>query len=154
MSDSCSARKLEAGFDGRYLMSSVLMTSTMKSEPATPPMRGNSFGVAVSATERAWWAAAPTAAAGLSHELARPRSRLSLSVRGPWSQHRLPQQPPGSRVGSPQDALALVFSYHVPSGSPLFSGAAIVQPSHRNGSSDIIVADSAREGAVDVLFAR
>src|SRR5262245_28961827 len=43
------ARKLEAGFDGRYLMSSVLMTSTMKSEPATPPMRGNSFGVPVSA---------------------------------------------------------------------------------------------------------
>src|SRR3974390_2441855 len=49
MSDSCSPRKLEAGFDGIYLMSSVLMTSTMKSEPATPPMRGNSFGGAVSA---------------------------------------------------------------------------------------------------------
>src|SRR4051812_35722151 len=32
-------RKLEAQFDGRYLMSNVLMTSTMKSEPATPPMR-------------------------------------------------------------------------------------------------------------------
>src|SRR5262249_27839493 len=43
------ARKLEAGFDGRYLMSSVLMTSTMKSDPATPPMRGSSFGVPVSA---------------------------------------------------------------------------------------------------------
>src|SRR5712691_1094576 len=43
------ARKLEAQFDGRYLMSSVLMTSTMKSEPGTPPIRGNSFGVAVSA---------------------------------------------------------------------------------------------------------
>src|ERR1700738_5312065 len=43
------ARKLEAGFDGRYLMSSVLMTSTMKSEPGTPPIRGNSFGVPVSA---------------------------------------------------------------------------------------------------------
>src|SRR6516165_5554747 len=43
------ARKLEAGLDGRYLMSSVLITSTMKSEPATPPMRGNSFGVPVSA---------------------------------------------------------------------------------------------------------
>src|SRR5215468_2943245 len=43
------ARKLEAQFDGRYLMSSVLMTSTMKSEPGTPPMRGNSFGVWVSA---------------------------------------------------------------------------------------------------------
>src|SRR5262249_18222573 len=44
------ARKLEAGFDGRYLMSRVLMTSTMKSEPGTPPIRGSSFGVAVSAT--------------------------------------------------------------------------------------------------------
>src|SRR6516225_3189761 len=44
------ARKLEAGLDGRYLISSVLMTSTMKSEPGTPPMRGSSFGVAVSAT--------------------------------------------------------------------------------------------------------
>src|SRR5882757_10720609 len=43
------ARKLEAGFAGRYLMSSVLMTSTMKSEPATPPIRGNSFGMPVSA---------------------------------------------------------------------------------------------------------
>src|SRR5882757_7661550 len=43
------ARKLEAGFAGRYLMSSVLITSTMKSEPATPPIRGNSFGVPVSA---------------------------------------------------------------------------------------------------------
>src|SRR3974390_3386025 len=49
MSDSCSPRKLEAGFDGIYLMSSVLMTSTMKSEPATPPMRGSSFGGTVSA---------------------------------------------------------------------------------------------------------
>src|SRR5258707_13059455 len=43
------ARKLEAGFDGRYLISRVLMTSTMKSEPGTPPIRGSSFGVAVSA---------------------------------------------------------------------------------------------------------
>src|SRR5713226_6400633 len=43
------ARKLEAQFDGRYLMSSFLMTSTMKSEPGTPPIRGNSFGVPVSA---------------------------------------------------------------------------------------------------------
>src|SRR5882762_11819773 len=43
------ARKLEAGFAGRYLMSSVLMTSTMKSEPATPPIRASSFGVPVSA---------------------------------------------------------------------------------------------------------
>src|SRR6185503_9740595 len=44
------ARKLEAQFDGRYLMSSVLMTSTMKSEPATPPIRFISFsGVPVSA---------------------------------------------------------------------------------------------------------
>src|SRR5262245_11486321 len=44
-------RKLEAGFDGRYLISSVLMTSTMKSEPATPPIRApaTSFGVPVSA---------------------------------------------------------------------------------------------------------
>src|SRR5437588_1437207 len=31
-------------------MSSVLMTSTMKSEPGTPPMRGRSFGVPVSVT--------------------------------------------------------------------------------------------------------
>src|SRR5262250_2305848 len=43
-------RKLEAGLAGRYLISRVLMTSTMKSEPGTPPIRGSSFGVAVSAT--------------------------------------------------------------------------------------------------------
>src|SRR5712692_8637238 len=49
MSDSWMARKLEAGFDGRYLISSFLMTSTMKSEPGTPLTRDNSFGVAVSA---------------------------------------------------------------------------------------------------------
>src|SRR5689334_10433295 len=43
-------RKLEAQFDGKYLMSSVLMTSTMKSEPATPPMRlSSAAGVPVSA---------------------------------------------------------------------------------------------------------
>src|SRR5262245_17060812 len=44
-------RKLDAGFDGRYLMSRVLMTSTMKSEPGTPPMRApaKSFGVPLSA---------------------------------------------------------------------------------------------------------
>ena len=42
-------RKLEAQFAGRYLISSVLMTSTMKSEPALPPIRANSFGVPVSA---------------------------------------------------------------------------------------------------------
>src|SRR5207253_8010060 len=39
MSDSWIARKLEAQFAGRYLMLSDLMTSTMKSEPGTPPMR-------------------------------------------------------------------------------------------------------------------
>src|SRR5215510_484405 len=44
------ARKLDAGLDGRYLISRVLTTSTMKSEPGTPPTRGSSFGVAVSAT--------------------------------------------------------------------------------------------------------
>src|SRR5262249_27491761 len=44
-------RKLEAGFAGRYLMSRVLMTSTMKSEPGAPPIRDadNSFGVPLSA---------------------------------------------------------------------------------------------------------
>src|SRR6266516_2998339 len=44
-------RKLEAGLDGRYLMSRVLITSTMKSEPGTPPMRelDSSFGVPLSA---------------------------------------------------------------------------------------------------------
>src|SRR5215472_5903459 len=42
-------RKLDAGFEGRYLMSRLLMTSTMKSDPATPWMRPKSFGVAVSA---------------------------------------------------------------------------------------------------------
>src|SRR3954465_6302108 len=39
MSDSWIARKLEAQLAGRYLMPSVLITSTMKSEPGTPPMR-------------------------------------------------------------------------------------------------------------------
>src|SRR5258707_8490518 len=43
------ARKLEAQFEGQYLMSSVLITSTMKSDPGTPPIRGSSFGVPVSA---------------------------------------------------------------------------------------------------------
>src|SRR6185295_11640765 len=42
-------RKLEAQFEGAYLMSSVLITSTMKSEPALPPIRASSLpGVAVS----------------------------------------------------------------------------------------------------------
>src|SRR5262245_33701978 len=44
------ARKLDAGLDGRYLISRVLMTSTMKSEPGTRRMRGGSFGFVVSAT--------------------------------------------------------------------------------------------------------
>src|SRR3954471_654143 len=39
MSDSWIARKLEAQLAGRYLMPSDLITSTMKSEPGTPPMR-------------------------------------------------------------------------------------------------------------------
>jgi hypothetical protein len=39
ISDSWIALKLEAQFADRYLMPSVLMTSTMKSEPGTPPMR-------------------------------------------------------------------------------------------------------------------
>src|SRR5438093_7409577 len=60
MSDSWIARKLEAQLAGRYLMSSVLITSTMKSEPGTPPTRGRSFGVEVSA--------AATAAVGGSAE--------------------------------------------------------------------------------------
>src|SRR5579859_1068284 len=33
MTDSCSPRKLEPGFEQMYSMSSDLMTSTMKSEP-------------------------------------------------------------------------------------------------------------------------
>src|SRR5882724_5446266 len=54
MSDSCSARKLDAGLQGRYLMSSVLMTSTMKSEPGLPPScRLISCGVPVSAAATA-----------------------------------------------------------------------------------------------------
>src|SRR3954466_9648478 len=39
ISDSWIALKLDAQFAGRYLMPSILMTSTMKSEPGTPPMR-------------------------------------------------------------------------------------------------------------------
>src|SRR5260221_12038634 len=43
-------RKLEAELDGRYLMSSVLVTPTIKSDPATPPIRFSSAcGVPVSA---------------------------------------------------------------------------------------------------------
>src|SRR5690348_14490939 len=49
MSDSCRPRKLEAGLQGRYSMSSVLITSTMKSDPAFPAACGNSLGVSVSA---------------------------------------------------------------------------------------------------------
>src|SRR6478609_8372760 len=56
------ARKLEAQFEGQYLMSSVLITSTMKSEPATPPIRGNSFGVAVSAAATCIWGGSAVAA--------------------------------------------------------------------------------------------
>src|SRR5713101_1999466 len=44
------ARKLEAQFAGRYLMSSVLMTSTMKSDPGMPGTRASSRGVFVSAS--------------------------------------------------------------------------------------------------------
>src|ERR1700722_16282122 len=44
-------RKLEAGLHGRYLMSSDLITSTMKSEPAAPSFApaGSAFGVPTSA---------------------------------------------------------------------------------------------------------
>src|SRR5215510_6347335 len=42
-------RKLDAGLDGRYGMSSVLMTSTMKSDPAGPLVCGTGGGVPVSA---------------------------------------------------------------------------------------------------------
>src|SRR6267378_2206888 len=44
------ARKLEAQFAGRYLMPSVLMTSTMKSDPGMPLTRASSRGVPVSAS--------------------------------------------------------------------------------------------------------
>src|SRR6267142_5682552 len=44
------ARKLEAQFDGRYLMPIVLMTSTMKSDPGMPLTRASSRGVPVSAS--------------------------------------------------------------------------------------------------------
>src|SRR5258706_5147088 len=50
MSDSWMARKLEAQLAGRYLMSSVLMTSTMKSDPGMPGTRPSSRGVLVSAS--------------------------------------------------------------------------------------------------------
>src|SRR6266511_714194 len=43
------ARKLEAQLAGRYLMASVLMTSTMKSDPGMPFTRASSLGVPVSA---------------------------------------------------------------------------------------------------------
>src|SRR5262249_37154687 len=53
-------RKLEAGLHGRYLMSSDLITSTMKSEPAAPPVpRGAVCGVPPSAA--AVWAFGPPA---------------------------------------------------------------------------------------------
>src|SRR5258708_40059072 len=72
-------RKLEAQFDGRYLMSSVLMTSTMKSEPGTPPIRFISFpGVPVSA--------AMVQAVGGSAEgrraAAAPEAGVALAARG------------------------------------------------------------------------
>src|SRR6266850_7296802 len=44
------ARLLEAQFAGRYLMSSVLITSTMKSDPGMPLTRASSRGVPVSAS--------------------------------------------------------------------------------------------------------
>src|SRR2546422_6802207 len=68
------ARKLEAQFDGQYLMSSVLMTSTMKSEPGTPPMRDavNSFGV--------WVSAAATCMLGGSAEGTRVAGAASVEV--------------------------------------------------------------------------
>src|SRR5215470_7614798 len=47
-------RKLDAGLAGRYGMSSVLMTSTMKSDPAGAVTCGPAGGTPVSAT--ATWA--------------------------------------------------------------------------------------------------
>src|SRR5271170_507256 len=47
-------RKLDAGLAGRYLMSSVLMTSIMKSEPGVPLSRDGITGAPVSAA--ATWA--------------------------------------------------------------------------------------------------
>src|SRR3954469_7037585 len=43
------ARKLDAQFEGMYLMPSVLMTSTMKSDPGNPLTRASSRGEADSA---------------------------------------------------------------------------------------------------------
>src|SRR5262245_23933007 len=72
-------RKLEAQFDGRYLMSSVLMTSTMKSEPGTPPIRFcGSCGVPVSA---AIWRAVGGRADGARADAA-PAAGIALAAGG------------------------------------------------------------------------
>src|SRR5262249_2102257 len=64
------ARKLEAGLDGRYLMSSVLMTSTRKSDPATPPIRDSSCGVPVSAAATCMVGGNAEGRAGLAADVA------------------------------------------------------------------------------------
>src|SRR6185295_6577787 len=81
------ARKLEAGLDGRYLMSSVLMTSTMKSEPGMPLTRASSRGVPVSAAATCAVGASadglragPVCTAGLS---AAPACRGASAVAAP-----------------------------------------------------------------------
>src|ERR1700740_3302844 len=56
-------RELDAGLAGRYLMSSVLITSTMKSEPGVPLSRDGSGAAPVSAA--ATWALGGTADGGL-----------------------------------------------------------------------------------------
>src|SRR5579871_4961223 len=61
MSDSWMPRKLEAQFDGRYLMSSVLITSTMKSDPATPLMRDCAAAAGISISTAATCALGGTA---------------------------------------------------------------------------------------------
>src|SRR5215472_7128634 len=144
MSDSCSPRKLDAGFDGIYLMSSVLMTSTMKSEPATPPMRGSSFGAAVSA--------AATRMVGGSADGTRGRTEAldaeaavacgdATAVAAPVTAAAA-RNPRRLILGRACFGVLLSRAMWL---SPCSQGAAIVLPGHRR-IDDIIDADGMREG--------
>src|SRR5258706_8058418 len=111
MSDSWMARKLEAQLAGRYLMSSVLMTSTMKSDPGMPGTRASSRGVLVSAStvfadggraegargafcaaESAVWAAGVTPVAAPPATI--PVRNLRRSTFGPVSLRDMVYSPP------------------------------------------------------------
>jgi hypothetical protein len=87
MIDSCSPRKLDPGLAHTYSKPSALIVSTMKSEPARPPVNGSSAtgsaadAAAVVSGDCAAVGAAGVAIAALTAAARRMNSRLGSDKR-------------------------------------------------------------------------